>query len=130
MPSRAPGELPLEMCTCSFCRKHAAVTANDPDGQLLLEIADASEAVRYRFETGSADYLLCGRCGVFVASVMSTNSGAVASLNVNVLDDRASFDQMPEILDFGNISPQTAQERRLRRAETWTVATIIVPDRV
>lgn len=113
------------MCTCTFCRRHAAVCANDPSGQLLLEIADASEAVRYRFATTSADYLLCGRCGVFVASVMASDAGAVASLNVNVLGARAAFDQMPEIVLPA--AEETPQQRRLRYADEWTVTTIIVP---
>ncbi len=112
------------MCACTFCRKHGAVTAFDPQGQLLIEIAEPEEAVRYRFETGSADYLVCGRCGVYVAAVVSAFSGAVATLNVNVLDDRRPFSQTPEVVLRDG---ETAHERRLRRAEQWTVTTIIVP---
>lgn len=100
------------------------MTATDPDGQLLIEIADVQEAVRYRFETGSADYLVCGRCGVYVAAVVSAFSGAVASVNVNVLDDATAFSQTPQVV---RLDGESAHERRIRRAEEWTVTTIIVP---
>jgi hypothetical protein len=122
-----PGELPLRKCTCSFCRKHGATTTTAPEGLLEITIAEVEEAVRYRFETRSADYLICGRCGVYVAAVMAVSTGAVATLNVNVLDDRDRFTQAPEPVSYDG---ESAHERRLRRAERWTVTTIVVPQKV
>jgi len=47
--------------------------------------------VRYRFGLGITDFLLCRKCGVYVAAVMTTAEGALGVLNVNVLDDRTPF---------------------------------------
>ncbi len=117
-------EVQLRQCGCTFCRKHGATTATDPGGQLALEIVRLEDAVRYRFGTRSLDFLVCGRCGVYVAAVMSTDVGAVATLNVNTLDDRAAFTQSPVPVDY---SGETEQQRKLRRAERWTLTTVRVP---
>mgnify|MGYP002622716780 CR=1 FL=1 len=122
-PTCAPEEVELRACDCSFCRKHAAVTATDPHGLLALTIVDLEEAVRYRFGTRTADYLLCGRCGVYVAAVMTAESGAVATLNINVLDAREAFARVPRSVSYEG---ESASQRRRRRAEHWTVTTIAV----
>src|SRR5690606_9903580 len=110
-PSLPPSELPLRTCTCSFCRKHGSVTAADSDGRLEITIVDVEEAVRYRFGQKTADFLICGRCGVFVAAVIVTASGAVGTLNVNVLEERASLTGPSEIVSYDD----ETRERRLRR---------------
>ncbi len=124
-PATDPGELPLRKCTCTFCRKHGATTATDREGSLEITITGVEEAVRYRFETGTADYLICGRCGVYAAAVMTFDTGTVATLNINTLDDRDAFTQPPEPVSYDG---ESAHERRLRRAERWTVTTIVVPE--
>jgi hypothetical protein len=118
-----PSKLPLRKCTCSFCRKHGATAVTDREGRLEIRIVDPAEAVRYRFGPRTADFLICGRCGVYVAAVLSTSGGAVATLNANVLDDRAAFTQAPEPVSYDD---ETPQERLMRRAERWTVTTIVV----
>lgn len=118
-----PAELPLRQCGCSFCRRHGATTTTDNEGRLAITIIDASEAVRYRFGAKTADFLLCGRCGVYVAAVMSTDAGAVATLNVNVLVERARFLKAPIPVHY---TDETPHQRRLRRADAWTVATVSV----
>jgi hypothetical protein len=125
-PTCAPEDVELRRCECSFCRKHGATTATDPQGLLELTILDVDEAVRYRFGTRTADYLLCGRCGVYVAAVMAAEAGAVATLNVDVLDARDAFTRTPRSVSYED---ESAHERRLRRAEHWTVTTIVVPSR-
>ena len=106
---------------CTFCRKHGVVSVTDPEGRLEIRIVDVDEAVRYRFGPRTADFVVCGRCGVYVAAVLATSAGAVASLNANVLDDRVAFSQTPTPVDYDD---ETPQERLLRRAERWTVTTI------
>jgi hypothetical protein len=124
-PGKAPAEVPLHICMCSFCRKHGATTASDPDARLEIAITNLSEAVRYRFEPRTADFLVCGRCGVYVAAVLSAESGAVATLNVNVLDERHLFTKIPAPVDYDDESPH---QRRLRRATRWMVTSVVVPD--
>ena len=123
--SMAASQLQLRQCACSFCRKHGATTATDPQGRLEIEIVRLDDAVRYRFGSRSLDFLVCGRCGVYVAAVMATEAGAVATLNVNTLDERAAFTQAPVVVDYGG---ETEQQRKLRRAERWTLTTVRIPD--
>lgn len=108
---------------CTFCRKHGVTSVTDPDGRLEIRIVEVDEAVRYRFGPRTADFLVCGRCGVYVAAIVSTSAGAVASLNANVLDDRPAFSHSPTPVDYDDETPQA---RLLRRAETWTVTTVEV----
>jgi len=121
--SCAPHELELRQCTCSFCRKHGATTLADTEGRLAIHIVDVAEAVRYRFAPRTADFLICGRCGVYVAAVLATEEGTVAALNLNVLDQRVAFSRPPTVVDY---SDETPADRRRRRAESWTVTTVAV----
>ena len=121
----APAALPLRRCACSFCRRHGATTATDAQGRLELAIVRLEDAVRYRFGTRSVDFLLCGRCGVYVAAVMATDAGAVATLNINTLDERDAFTQTPTSVDY---SGETEHQRKLRRAERWTITFVRVTD--
>jgi hypothetical protein len=120
---RPPAELPLRECACAFCRRHAATTATDTEGRLEIKIVDVSEAVRYRFGERTADFLICGRCGVYVAAVMATKAGAVSTLNVNVLDNRPAFTQEPQRVDYG---AESVGQKMRRRAERWTVTSVVV----
>lgn len=95
----------------------------DADGRLRLHIVDVDEAVRYRFGAKTADFLVCGRCGVYVAAVLTSEAGAVATLNVNVLEDREAFTAAAQRVDYEGESPH---DRQLRRAARWTVTTILV----
>lgn len=122
-PSVPADALPLRECACAFCRRHGATTATDRDGRLHITLVKVSEAVRYRFGARTADFLLCGTCGVYVAAVISTEAGAVSTLNVNVLDQRGLFTSNPEPVRYDD---ETPHERRLRRAERWTITTVDV----
>ena len=123
VPSIPPEQVPLRQCACSFCRRHGATTATDPAGRLAIDVVDLAEAVRYRFGPRTADFLLCGRCGVYVAAVMETEGGTVATLNINVLKERAAFTAQPESISYEG---ESAQHRRLRRAKHWTLTTVTV----
>jgi hypothetical protein len=109
--------LPLRACQCSFCRRHGARNTVDRDGRVRI-IADAGALVRYRFALRTVDFLVCGRCGVYVACVLDD---AFASVNTRALDDAARFTQ-PEI-PF-NYSGESAEARRARRLVTWTPASV------
>lgn len=67
----APEETEVRACLCSFCRKHGSRAVSDPQGKITLTIHEAEAVQRYRFGLGTADYFLCGRCGVYVAAVLA-----------------------------------------------------------
>jgi hypothetical protein len=94
----------------------------DPAGLVEVSAADWSLVERYRFGSGTADYLVCRRCGVYVAAVCQTGAGLRAVINVNALDDRAAFTQPPSVMNYDG---ETTEARLARRAENWMPARII-----
>jgi hypothetical protein len=110
-------ELPLRACTCSFCRTHGVRTTVDPQGRLTIWVRDPEQLSRYRFGGKTADYLICRSCGAYVAAVMQKGDAYVGTLNVNVLDVREIFRQ-PAIP--ANYEGEATEERKARRATTWT----------
>src|SRR5436309_3390474 len=83
--SRPTGRLPLRACACSFCRRHAARTVADPLGRARIEVADPAHLSRYRFGLGTAEFVICARCGNYAAAVLRKPPRAWATLNANLL---------------------------------------------
>lgn len=117
--ARAPETLPVRECQCSFCRRHGARNTVDPDGRVRI-VAERGALSRYRFALGTADFLCCARCGVYVACVIDD---AFATVNTRALDDAALLTGGAVATDW---SGETADERRARRRATWTPASIEV----
>lgn len=112
--------LAVRACACSFCRAHGARAATDPEGRLEIR-CEKGAAIRYRFGLKTADFLICGRCGVYVAAVIDTAAGPRATLNVNVLEARDRFPADPPAADY-EAEDRTA--RIARRERNWTPASI------
>src|SRR5437773_1100715 len=88
-----PEELALRADTCSFCRRHGARTTSDPSGRIVITVHDPEQLLRYRFGLRTADFLVCGRCGIYVAAVMNEGAGCYATVNVNTVDAVDRFTQ-------------------------------------
>ena len=93
----------------------------DPDGLFEAGADDWSLVENYRFGTGTCDFLICRRCGVFIAAVSETAADARAVVNVNCLSDRESFTSVPAVHDFEG---ETIETRSSRRAANWMPAII------
>jgi hypothetical protein len=93
----------------------------DPGGLFEIWADDWSLVENYRFGTGTCDFLICRRCGVFIAAVSEMLAGARAVVNVNCLSDRERFTSVPEIHDFED---ETIEVRLSRRAANWMPAVI------
>jgi hypothetical protein len=115
-------ELPLRECQCSFCRKHGARTTADPEGLAEIRVNDRDALARYRFALGTADYLVCAHCGVYLAAVMEEEGKYYAVLNINAFDVRAEFAQaaVPMVYDH-----EDETGRRARRRKLWTPAAVV-----
>ncbi|MGO9933095.1 MAG: GFA family protein [Steroidobacteraceae bacterium] len=112
-----PARWPLRHDGCSFCRRHGVVGTSDPAGEIALEIGDDSKVRRYRFAQKSADFLLCGVCGVFVAALTNTAGGARAVINARVLEGVAlNFDAVTSV----RFDDETPIQRAERRSRNWT----------
>lgn len=117
-----PESLPLRTCQCSFCRSHGALAAADPQGRVVITAGDPAALQRYRFGLGITDFLLCARCGVYVAAVAEIEGRSYASLNANALDRRAELRQAPQPVSYEG---ESAEKRRARRAQVWTPAEVL-----
>ena len=92
-----------------------------PDGLFEAWADDWSLVENYRFGTGTCDFLICRRCGVFIAAVSETAADARAVVNVNCLSDRERFTSVPAVHDFEG---ETIETRSSRRAANWMPAII------
>ncbi|MGH7154432.1 MAG: GFA family protein [Acetobacteraceae bacterium] len=116
-----PADTPLRACGCTFCRAHATRTVADPGGLVEISAGTWDLVEPYRFGSRTADYLVCRRCGVYVAAVCETVAGLRAVLNVNCLADRARFTRQPSATDYEG---ESTEARLARRAERWMPAAI------
>lgn len=119
--SHAPEEVRLRACSCSFCRAHNTRTTSDPQGSVEIEAEDWALVDSYRFGSGTAEFLICRRCGVYIGAVCETAVGTRAVINTNCLDDRAAFTRRPSPVYHDG---EATDDRLARRATSWTPATI------
>lgn len=119
--SKRPEDHPLRACTCSFCRSHDPRMVSDAEGEVELWADDWSLVENYRFGTRTCDFMICRRCGVFIAAVAQMTEGSRAVVNVNCLDDRALFTAAPAVHKFDG---ETVETRLSRRAANWMPAAI------
>lgn len=112
-----PARWPVALCQCSFCRSHNARMTADPDGEARFDFRHPEFLRRYRFGLRTADYLVCRECGVFVAAVMITGHGALASINVNTLHEPPSAVPAGKPVQHDG---ESAEARRARRSKLWT----------
>lgn len=121
--ARDPVQLGARACTCGFCRPRHMRWTSDPAGRVTLQVDDPSALSRYRFGTSTADFLICRRCGTVLAAV-DLDAGPRAVLNVDVLD---AADRFPEPIP-ASFDGETTEDRRARRSQHWTPATLQIPD--
>lgn len=119
--AHAQADLQLRECGCGFCRRHGVTAAADPAGRIEFRIRDPAEVSRYRFALRTADFLVCRTCGVYVGATCTIDGSAYATLNVNVLEGRASLTSRPVRVDYEG---ESAAERVARRRARWTPASV------
>jgi hypothetical protein len=111
-----PEAIPVRACQCSFCRRHRTRTVADPSGRVMFTEDGTGAAVRYRFALETADYLICGRCGVYMGAVVSADGACFAIVNAPVLDEHGRFGRAePVVYDH-----EDAAARLARRRANWT----------
>jgi hypothetical protein len=115
-----PEELPVWACACSFCLRHGARTTSDPEGRVSIRAQEPALLSRYRFGLATADFLVCRRCGVYIAAIIPADhdGGAFASMNITALDAADRFVRTPTA--YVHTATESAPERRARRRGNWT----------
>ena len=111
-----PAGLEIRACQCAFCTRHGSRAAADPDGRLVVSVEDKSRLQVYRFGLRTADYLLCGECGVYVAAIAGAGDDARAVVIVNALDERERFSREPVPVSY---DAETREQRLARRRSAW-----------
>jgi hypothetical protein len=111
-----PAAMDVRADQCGFCRRHGAKTVSDPAGQLALSFREAA-VERYRFGTRSSDFIVCRKCGAYMAAIIER----FGVLNVVGADIRAFADKLARPVDYGE---ETAAMRLARRRERWTPLTL------
>ena len=97
---------------CSFCRRNGVKTVSDPAGTLTLGFRE-SDVERYRFGTRSSDFIICRRCGTFIAAVID----GFGVLNVVGAGIGALAERPARLVDYDDETPESRTERRRQR---WT----------
>lgn len=110
----AGGPVPARRCGCSYCTRFNGTWTSHPEAQLAIHVSGQG-AGRYRFATGTADFLFCKHCGVTVAALGEDSGAIIAVVNINTLDDAGiAFDHSDS--DFEG---ETLDARLDRRAARW-----------
>ena len=124
--ARAPTDLPLRACQCTFCRRHGALTTSDPEGEVVLTVPEIPPGGWYRFGTGMTDFWVCPRCGVYVGAYVESGGQGRAVVNTRALEARDEFIQPPSAMDYGQETREGRLDRRLR---VWSPAQVQVQPR-
>jgi hypothetical protein len=107
----------VRACQCRFCRAHGAVTTSDPSGRLAFRVHQRDSVQRYRFGLKTADFLVCGRCGVYVGAQIETVRGAFGIINTLALTPHPT--ELPAAL-AADYDAEGPSERLGRREQRWT----------
>lgn len=103
------------VCDCSFCRKHGAAYVSDPEGALSLHENEAGSRREYRQGSETAQFQVCGHCGVLIAVVFEHGGRRYGAVNARCLDGDPHFGESVPA------SPQrlSAEEKMARWLQVW-----------
>lgn len=121
-----PAEIPARACTCSFCTRHGGVWTSCPTGSLKVRIAEPALASTYAFETRTAEFHVCLRCGVVPLSTSCIEDRLFAVVNVNTFDNVA-----PSLLrkTSASLEGESEDQRLARRARNWIADVVFIEGR-
>lgn len=112
----ADREIPRRRCGCTFCTKHGGVWTSNPDARLAVSVTDESRLSRYRFGTGTADFLVCASCGVVPVAACDIDGTTYAVVNVNTFAETPGFTFPTTATDFDG---EDTGSRLARRQRNW-----------
>jgi hypothetical protein len=103
-------------CGCTFCAKHGGVWTSHPAGSLVVRVLRPTAISRYEFGTGTAEFLVCARCGAVPLVTSRIAARLYAVVNVNTFDDvdAARIEISPASFDGEDVG-----DRLARRARNW-----------
>jgi hypothetical protein len=113
---RAPSTIPARACGCGFCTKHGGVWSSDPAASLAVSVREPALVSKYEFGTATAEFHLCGRCGIVPVVTSTIDDHVYAVVSVNAFDNvpEALLDRRP--VDFNG---EDVASRLARRQRGW-----------
>ena len=117
--------IPARVCSCSFCRKRGGVWTACPKGSLRITIDDPSRVSAYRFDTGTADFHVCTRCGDVPVVTSRIEGRLFAVVSVNAFDD---FDAARLARAVSNVEGENEDARLARRERNWIGDVVFVAE--
>ena len=112
-----PDRWSVRACECSFCRAHDALSTSDPEGRLDFVAAQPDLLQRYRFGLGTADFLLCRNCGIYIGAAIDSDGGRFGIINTHALTHPPDDMAVPVPITYDN---ENSEGRISRRGERWT----------
>lgn len=109
-----PARIPARACGCSFCVKHGGVWTSNPEGALRVTVREPGAVSRYAFETRTATFHVCSRCGVapVVTSDIEGRLYAVVSVNAFNNVDRALIQPAPASFEGEDTAARLGRRQR------------------
>lgn len=120
-PGKEDGEpvsLPGRKCGCSFCTRMDGTWTSHPDARLVIRENPELPASRYRFGTGTADFLFCSRCGVAPLVTCDIDGRTFAVVNVNTFEKPGDEEYELKVTST-DFDGETVENRLERRAARW-----------
>lgn len=117
-----PADWAIRACQCRFCRAHHALSASEPGAELAFHADHPAALTRYRFALGTADFLLCSRCGVYIGAVLQSDEGDFGIINTLALVDAPADLAEPQPISYDG---EDTGGRVSRRTERWTRVTAL-----
>ena len=109
-------------CSCSMCRRHGASYISDPNARLALRYRDASLLSVYKFGHGTAQWIICSRCGVLTAGLCEIEGRLRAVARVQAMVEHAFPGEVSTDFESEDVA-----QRLERRARTWIGTVTVSP---
>lgn len=114
---KRPTRWSVRACQCSFCRAHDALSTSDPDGELEFTANRPEMLQKYRFGLGTADFLLCRNCGIYIGAAIESGNGRFGIINTHALKVQPKKLAKPVPISYDG---ENTEGRVSRRGERWT----------
>jgi len=111
-----PQAIPARACGCSFCTKHGGVWTSNPASKLAVRIGEPTLVSKYAFETGTATFHVCSRCGAVPLVTSKIADHLFAVVNVNVFEN---IDASQLRRASANFEGEDVESRLERRKRNW-----------
>jgi hypothetical protein len=111
-----PLEIPARACGCSFCIKHGGVWTSCPTGSLKVAVQNPALASQYTFDTKTAEFHICSKCGVVPVVTSRIEDRLYAVVSVNAFEGAASSLVKRAAATFEG---ESEEMRLARRKRNW-----------